>query len=217
MTTTIPNQTPPLHKSTALALIEAAERLFGQHGIDAVSLRQIRLEACAGNNSAVSYHFRDREKLVRAIWDYRLPMLEDLRRPMLERLIGEGRQQDPDALLRVLLLPNYELRDTQGQHRYAAFFRHALRWKNGTAIRNAQLHTTPASAKAMQLFYALRPDLTPALMDYRLRHATCMFFDMSVERDTEISNGMAVIPEADFLAEGIAKVGAVCLRPPIRN
>lgn len=200
-------------RGTPLALIEAAERLFGQHGIESVSLRQIRLEACAGNNSAITYHFKTREDLVRAIWEYRLPTLDKARRALLDRLHAEGKAQHPEAVLGALILPSYELRDARGIHRYAAFFRHALRWKQGAAIRNAQLQATPASREALSLFHALRPDISPKLLDYRLRYGTCMFFDMIFDRDAAMDAGQKVMTEPAFLKEGITMLAAVCLRP----
>lgn len=202
-------------KGTPLALIEAAERLFGQHGIESVSLRQIRMAAGAGNNSAISYHFSDREKLARAIWEYRLPQLDKARRALLEQMYREGTQHDPQAVLRALVMPDYDLIDSSGVHRYAAFFRHALRWREGTLIRNAQLDVTPASGEALALFHALRPDVSPTLLDYRLRHGCCMFFDMIFERDCEIAAGREVMPERMFLDEGFAMLEAVCLRPSV--
>ena len=200
-------------KGTPLAILEAAERLFGQYGIEAVSLRQIRLEACAANNSAITYHFSDRERLVRAIWEHRLPTLDKSRRELLNEIYATGRERDPDAVLRALVMPNYQLKDSHGVHRYAAFFRHALRWQQGTEIRNAQLSATPASSEALGLFHALRDDVPRELMSYRLRHACCMFFDMIFERDMDIAAGRAVIPEVEFLSESIGTLRAICLRP----
>jgi len=198
-------------KGTPLAIIEAAERLFGQHGIENVSLRQIRLEACAGNNSAISYHFSDREKLVRAIWEYRLPILDRARRVKLDDIYAKGLQHDPQMVLRALIMPSYDLLDSSGVHRYAAFFRHALRWQQGTAIRNSQLNATPASNEALALFHALRPDASPQVLDYRLRYGTCMFFDMIFDRDVAIAGGQKVVGESIFLAEGFGMLEALCL------
>jgi len=206
---------PARLKGTPLAIVEAAERLFGEFGIESVSLRQIRLEACAGNNSAISYHFNDRAKLVRAIWEWRLPELEKMRRALLDRMAEEGTLADPQAILRALILPNYELKDAAGMHRYASFFRHAIRWQQGAAIRQDALYLTPASSEAVALFHALRPDVPPDLLDYRLRHGCCMFFDMISERDAAIASGVAVEPEETFLNEGMAMLEALCLRPAL--
>ena len=204
---------PAPTKSTPLAIIEAAERLFGSHGIENVSLRQIRLEADAANNSAVSYHFADREALVRAIWEHRLPVLDRMRSAMLAELRARGLERDPEAVIRALVIPNYELRDARGVHRYAAFFRHAMRWEAGAAIRHSQQELAPFSTEAMALLEAIRPELPRDLLHYRLRHGSCLFFDMICERDGDLADGRAVMEEQPFLAEGIAMLAAICFRP----
>jgi AcrR family transcriptional regulator len=53
--------------ATREALLDAAERLFAEHGVHAVANRQISLAAGQGNNAAVSYHFGTKADLVRAI------------------------------------------------------------------------------------------------------------------------------------------------------
>ena len=47
-------------------MLEAAGKLFAQHGSDATSVRDICLEAGA-NIAAVNYHFGDKRSLYRAV------------------------------------------------------------------------------------------------------------------------------------------------------
>src|ERR1700757_4705681 len=65
----------PLPPSTKEQLVTTAERLFAVHGIDSVSLRQICAEAGNANNSAVQYHFGSKDRLLQAIFEYRIPHL----------------------------------------------------------------------------------------------------------------------------------------------
>ena len=53
--------------ATREAILVAAERLFAEHGVSAVSLRHIGEAAGQGNNTAVSYHFGSKIELIRAI------------------------------------------------------------------------------------------------------------------------------------------------------
>src|SRR5882762_8335795 len=53
--------------ATREALLDAAERLFAEHGVHAVANRQISLAAGQGNNAAVNYHFGTKAELVRAV------------------------------------------------------------------------------------------------------------------------------------------------------
>ncbi len=53
--------------ATREAILAAAERLFAEHGVSAVSNRQISEAAGQGNNTAVGYHFGTKADLIRAI------------------------------------------------------------------------------------------------------------------------------------------------------
>ncbi|WP_157783617.1 TetR/AcrR family transcriptional regulator [Rhizorhabdus wittichii] len=201
------------YKSTPMAIIEAAERLFGSYGIEAVSLRQIGLEANVANKSAVNYHFGDRAELIRAIWQHRLPTLEARRKMLLRQMHERGETRDPHAVARLLVQPNYELLDAQGVHRYTAFFRHALRWRQGQELRAREMGTTPASLEAISLLKDLAGDIPEDLLMHRLRYACCSLFDMIFDRDCDVAEGRPVMPEDAFLAEGIDMIVALCLRP----
>lgn len=48
-------------------ILNAAERLFAEHGVYAVSNRRVSEAAQQGNNAAVGYHFGTKADLVRAI------------------------------------------------------------------------------------------------------------------------------------------------------
>ncbi|MCV7314343.1 TetR family transcriptional regulator [Mycolicibacillus parakoreensis] len=65
--------------STRGALLTAAERLFAEHGVEAVTHRQIVQGAGQGNNAAVAYHFGTKKDLVRAIHDRHAIYIEELR------------------------------------------------------------------------------------------------------------------------------------------
>lgn len=106
-------------EATTLAIIEAAETLFAQQGVDAVSLRQIGVAIGAKNTAVVLYHFGDKEALIEAILANRLPKFE-IRRAELAK---EFAKSEPDmvAVLRALWLPLFEQQNIQGKRSYAAF------------------------------------------------------------------------------------------------
>lgn len=86
-------------------LILAAETLFGQKGIDAVSLREINVAAGQRNTSASHYHFGSKEALVIAIFDLRQEAIGRKRGDLLDRLAAEHGPLDVRALARVLVDP----------------------------------------------------------------------------------------------------------------
>jgi AcrR family transcriptional regulator len=73
-----------VRRSTKEEIVLAAERLIATHGLDGVSLRQIGAASGNGNNSAVIYHFGTKEKLLEAIFAYRLPRLRARRAFLIE-------------------------------------------------------------------------------------------------------------------------------------
>ncbi len=70
---------------TREAILAAAERLFAEHGMFAVSNRQVSEAAGQGNNAAVGYHFGTKTDLVRAIEQKHRASIERL----LERMVVE--------------------------------------------------------------------------------------------------------------------------------
>ncbi|MCK9900956.1 TetR family transcriptional regulator [Parafrankia colletiae] len=70
---------PVVTTSSKKQILLAAERLFAVHGIEGISLRQIGAAAGNGNNSAVQYHFGSKDRLIQAIFEYRLPWLHQRR------------------------------------------------------------------------------------------------------------------------------------------
>lgn len=69
--------------STRDAILAAAERLFAEHGVFAVSNRQVSEAAGQGNNAAVGYHFGTKTDLVREIERRHRAPVELLREQMV--------------------------------------------------------------------------------------------------------------------------------------
>ncbi len=69
--------------STQEAILKAAERLYAEHGVFAVSNRQVSEAAGQGNNAAVGYHFGTKTDLVRAIEHKHRGPIEELREQMV--------------------------------------------------------------------------------------------------------------------------------------
>jgi AcrR family transcriptional regulator len=76
--------------STQEAILVAAERLYAEHGMFAVSNRQVSEAAGQGNNAAVGYHFGTKADLVRAIEQKHRGPVEQLREKMVAELLEPG-------------------------------------------------------------------------------------------------------------------------------
>ncbi|WP_410645517.1 TetR/AcrR family transcriptional regulator [Amycolatopsis sp. lyj-346] len=71
-------------QATRERILVAAERLYAEHGVLAVSNRQISEAAGQGNNTAVGYHFGTRADVVRAIVRKHTGPVERLRHRRLD-------------------------------------------------------------------------------------------------------------------------------------
>jgi AcrR family transcriptional regulator len=75
-------------RETREAILDAAERLFAEHGVGEVSNRQVSEAAGQGNNFAVGYHFGTKADLVREIVRRHVAALEQRRLDMLADIEG---------------------------------------------------------------------------------------------------------------------------------
>ena len=85
-------------------IVSAAERLFAERGIAAVSLREINREAEQHNTGAVQYHFGDRDGLLKAVVDKHRYDSEPRRHALLDQY-EERDEDDLRALAAALVQP----------------------------------------------------------------------------------------------------------------
>lgn len=97
----------PSTEETRLKIMEAAERLFGEQGIDTVALRTISTAARQRNNFSVQYHFGDRLGLLKAIFEYREAQLDTVRAGLMKLGRENDRLGDIRWLLRTCFYPNF--------------------------------------------------------------------------------------------------------------
>jgi AcrR family transcriptional regulator len=107
-------------ESVADRLIRQGELLYGQRGIEGVSLRQICEAAGSGNNYAVQYHFGSADGLIQAIHSKHVQANELRRADLFAQAKAEGRLSVHD-LIRLLYLPIIENKDENGERTYARF------------------------------------------------------------------------------------------------
>lgn len=101
-------------------LLRAAEQLFYERGIDAVSNRQISETAGQANNYAVGYHFGTREGLLRALLSAHNNKIDAIRRRMVDEITpATGTARD---WLCCLLQPQLEYLGSQQGPTYFAQF-----------------------------------------------------------------------------------------------
>ena len=100
-------------------LLDCAERLFADHGLDGVSLRAIN--AGAGlSPAALHYHFGSRQALVEVLLERHMSPLMEQRRRLLDALEASPRSPSARSVLEALVRPLADLLAREGQagHRY---------------------------------------------------------------------------------------------------
>ncbi len=147
-------------------IILVAERLWGDRGIDGVSLRQISTAAGFSTPVSVQYHFGDRDGLIRAIFEHRLPSIEARRSQLLHR----ARQYDADvglkALLHIMVEPIFHQKDDRGIHSFAAFMIQAQKSSAAYDIRSRI--RMPVTDEILDRILNSTPEVPPHLINYRL-------------------------------------------------
>src|SRR3954471_10629137 len=95
---------------TKTRILDAAERLFVEHGFEATSLRQLT-SAAGVNLAAVNYHFGSKEELFQSVLTRRLDPMNQERIELLEKLEREsgGKPVGVEKILSSMLIPALRL------------------------------------------------------------------------------------------------------------
>jgi AcrR family transcriptional regulator len=88
-----------------LRLVDAATRLFAEHGIDGVALKDIVAAAGQKNQSAVQYHFGGKEGLIAAALQARFRGIDARRVAMVEAAAGLKGAERRAAVMRATVEP----------------------------------------------------------------------------------------------------------------
>ncbi len=85
-----PAAVPPVSTdATRRALLDAAERLFAENGLEGASVRDIT-KAARANLGAINYHFGTKDGLIMAVFTRRLKPLNDRRLALLDAVEATG-------------------------------------------------------------------------------------------------------------------------------
>ena len=134
---TLESQTAPAPQTTGTyyRILDVAEALFAQHGVNGTSIRNITDQADV-NIAAVNYHFVSKEKLVHEVVRRRFQSLEQERSEALdeieERCRAQNRNPTPAELAAVLISPTFR-RIRSGDPGWINFIRFVARltWEPG--------------------------------------------------------------------------------------
>lgn len=100
-----PAAAPHIHAETRELLIGAAERLFAEHGLDNVSMRQINREAGQRNTSSIHYYFGSREAVIEAVLERRMSVINEQRLALIAELKASGKHNVLSELVAAYIRP----------------------------------------------------------------------------------------------------------------
>ncbi|MEV0231005.1 TetR family transcriptional regulator [Nonomuraea sp. NPDC050786] len=171
--------------ATREQILTAAERLFAEHGVFAVSNRQVSEAAGQGNNAAVGYHFGTKADLVRAIVRKHAEQLERIRERMLAEI---GDSADARDWAACLIRPVTEHLDALGSPTWYARF--AAQVATDPALRDIMIDEALTSPTLVEIVAGLNrclPQLPPEVRAERNDMTSQLMIHMCAERERALA------------------------------
>ncbi|MEV6118740.1 TetR family transcriptional regulator [Streptomyces sp. NPDC052109] len=173
--------------ATREAILAAAERLFAEHGVYAVSNRQVSEAAGQGNNAAVGYHFGTKADLVRAVVRRHAERIETLRERALAAAAGSDDVRDwVDCLVRPV---TEHLAGLGNPTWYARFCAQLMTDPALHQIMVEESMTSPALRQAIDGLNRTLPELPPEVRAERGQMVRLLILHACAERERALAEG----------------------------
>lgn len=161
---------------TRARLIAAAERLFAERGVDAVSMNEVQRAAGQKNRSALQYHFGSKDALIDAILQKHVPGIELRRHAMLDEIEARGDLR-PRELIRALAEPLFDkLDDADGGPEYVRLFAQLVGSPRATVLLQGAMRANRGADRLMRLLAVACPEFPEAVRIPRYLHMTELLF-----------------------------------------
>lgn len=168
-------------------ILTAAERLFAEHGVCAVSNRQVSETAGQGNNAAVGYHFGTKTHLVRAIIRRHAEPVERIRERLLADMDDSADVRDWVACL---VRPVTEhLADLGPLTWYARFVAQVATDPALRAIMAEETRASPSLRQTIEGFNRCLPELPAEVRAERGDMARQLITHTCAERERALAEG----------------------------
>ncbi|WP_406674501.1 TetR/AcrR family transcriptional regulator [Nonomuraea sp. N2-4H] len=192
--------------ATREQILTAAERLFAERGVYAVSNRQVSEAAGQGNNAAVGYHFGSKADLVRAILRKHSGRIEEQRRRMLAEVEGSTEVRDwVSCLVRAITGHLDALGNPTWYARFAAQLMTdpALR-----QIAREEALTSPALTRILEGLRGCLPELPADVRAERHEMASQLLVHMCAQRERALAEGLPT-PRTTWHDAGTGLIDAI--------
>ncbi|MBU6249117.1 MAG: TetR/AcrR family transcriptional regulator [Xanthomonadaceae bacterium] len=202
---------------TRRRLLEAAEHLFVEQGVEGLSMRQIT--ARAGTNlAAVNYHFGSKETMLRELLSQRLDRLNEERLQLLDACETAGPAPDCETILGILFVPAMQLgRDPQAGPAFLRLLGRVYSDASPFIRDHLRQHYRPIFGRFFEAFGRALPHVPRSELGLRLHFALkslsgVLATDDMDELVAELSMGQP-INDAELLARLVALVSPALTAP----
>ncbi|MGO1055484.1 TetR/AcrR family transcriptional regulator [Crossiella sp. CA198] len=174
-------------QATRDLILAAAERLFAEHGVSAVSNRQVGEAAGQGNNTVVGYHFGTKADLVRAIIQRHADPVEEHR----GRLVAEaGDSREIRDWMHCLVRPIVDHLAALGSPTwYARFGAQVMTDPSLRPIMIEEALTSPSLNRIVDGLHRSLPDLPAEVRAERTDMLRQLMVHMIAERERALAEG----------------------------
>jgi AcrR family transcriptional regulator len=146
---------------TRTRLLDAAEQLFAERGLDAVSVRDIT-DLADANTAAIHYHFGSKQDLIAAVLERRATAMGQRREELLDRLEERPAVTLRDVIEAAIVQPTAELvAEGPGGRNYVAFL--AALGSHAELVALVVDVYDPYTERCLRALEAVTPDLPDAV------------------------------------------------------
>ena len=163
----------PQRDRTRERLLDAAEELFGDHGLNGVSLRGV-MAAAAANPSSVHYHFGSKDSLIEAVVLRRMSEIVDVQAVLLDEVAPAA---NVEGLVRAVVHPVRDLVRDEAGRRYVRFVARLFADRSSPLVAAVVTHFRPHMVRLAAMFAAALPDLPKHVLAVR----TSITFDVVLQ------------------------------------
>jgi AcrR family transcriptional regulator len=211
-------------QGTQEAILTAAERLFAENGVFAVSNRQISDEAGQGNNAAVGYHFGTKADLIRAIVRRHNEQVEKLCEQMVTEVTqrAEAAGTEPElrdwveCLVRPLAAHLTALTEETGVSTYARFSAQLMPDPAHRELVSQESLSSPSVLKLISGLNRCLPKMPPEVRIQRNAMARQLIVHMFAEQERVLAQGDPTVrPGYDATADGLVDAITGLLLAPV--
>lgn len=212
-----PDNTEHALAATKETILDTAERLFAERGLEATSVRDITV-AAEVNLGAINYHFGTKQKLIEAVFTRRIEPVNRRRLALLDEAGRKAGGKPPavEALLEAMIRPTVEASFAAGK-RNTSFMRLMARCHSepNPKIENlirAQFQTMMARFAAA--FARTLPELPREELFWRLIFASGALLHalLVASKEDSLPGGLRKKPDANGLIERLVAFAAAGMK-----